>query len=161
MTRRWLQIKGDPSIRRFLFSQERQISVLDGRYDVVMDRAMKLFRERGLFHIKIHFSSAQVTLWLLDDPCNYRVTMIDEFIDPNLMGKFAYQTYPKTAIIRPDEIPLVLTRFKELRYSDETVYLRSASLNIMNGSVGLNFSCDGSHYIDYRAFLESQQYQPA
>jgi hypothetical protein len=40
-----------------------------------------------------------------------------------------------------------------LRNADETVYLRSASLNIVNGMVGLTFSCDGSHYLHYTDFL--------
>jgi hypothetical protein len=37
---------------------------------------------------------------------------------------------------------------------DETIYLRSGSLNIINGIVGLNFSCDGSHYMPVEDFLE-------
>ena len=37
----------------------------------------------------------------------------------------------------------------------------AASLNIMNGFVGLTFSCDGSHYLDYRDFLDSEQFQAA
>ena len=36
---------------------------------------------------------------------------------------------------------------------DDTLYLRSGSLNIFNGIIGLNFSCDGSHYIPYDEFL--------
>jgi hypothetical protein len=36
---------------------------------------------------------------------------------------------------------------------DEMFYLRSATLNIFNGIVGLTFSCDGSHYIPYDEFL--------
>lgn len=36
----------------------------------------------------------------------------------------------------------------------ETVYLRSASINIMNGMLGLAFSCDGSHYMPVDEFLE-------
>ncbi|MDH3527334.1 MAG: hypothetical protein OEN52_10570 [Gammaproteobacteria bacterium] len=44
--------------------------------------------------------------------------------------------------------------FKVLRRSDKAVYLRSGSLNIINGIVGLNFSCDGSYYLHYMALLE-------
>lgn len=36
---------------------------------------------------------------------------------------------------------------------DETIYLRSASINIFNGTVGLTFSCDGSHYIQVEEFV--------
>jgi hypothetical protein len=36
---------------------------------------------------------------------------------------------------------------------DESIYLRAGSLNIMNGLVSLNFSCDGSHYMRWDEFL--------
>ena len=39
---------------------------------------------------------------------------------------------------------------------DETIYLRSALLNIYNGMIGLTFSCDGSHYMPWREFLEKK-----
>jgi hypothetical protein len=41
-----------------------------------------------------------------------------------------------------------------LRFADETIYLRSASINIMNGMLGLTFSCDGSHYMPISEFLD-------
>ena len=46
-----------------------------------------------------------------------------------------------------------LNNMRQLRLADETLYLRSASINIFNGIVGLNFSCDGSHYIPFQQFL--------
>jgi hypothetical protein len=48
----------------------------------------------------------------------------------------------------------VLQEFKALRFADETIYLRSASINIMNGMLGLTFSCDGSHYMPVEEFIE-------
>ena len=47
----------------------------------------------------------------------------------------------------------MLESFRALRLMDEMFYLRSATLNIFNGIVGLTFSCDGSHYIPYDEFL--------
>jgi hypothetical protein len=47
----------------------------------------------------------------------------------------------------------VLAEFQRLRTHDRHIYLRSGSLNVVNGLVGLNFSCDGSHYLDYADFL--------
>ena len=44
--------------------------------------------------------------------------------------------------------------FRSLRFADENVYLRAGSLNVINGMVGLNFSCDGSHYMRFDEFLE-------
>ena len=57
------------------------------------------------------------------------------------------------ADIKPELIPQVLETFKQLREADETIYLRAASINIMNGFVGLNFSCDGSHYMHAKEFI--------
>jgi hypothetical protein len=62
--------------------------------------------------------------------------------------------YPEQAVVEPEQIHLVHQQFKGLRFADETIYLRSSSLNIMNGLVGLTFSCDGSHYMPVDEFLE-------
>mgnify|MGYP000302505891 FL=1 len=43
---------------------------------------------------------------------------------------------------------------KKLRLADETLYLRSASINIFNGMLSLTFSCDGSHYMSWKEFLD-------
>ncbi len=43
---------------------------------------------------------------------------------------------------------------KKLRMADETIYLRSSSINIFNGLISLTFSCDGSHYMSYHEFLD-------
>lgn len=58
------------------------------------------------------------------------------------------------AKVEPAQIHAVLQYFKLLRVVDETVYLRSASLNTMNAMVGLTFSCDGSHFIPVNEFLK-------
>ena len=36
----------------------------------------------------------------------------------------------------------------------ETIYLRNASINLVNGMIGMTFSCDGSHYIDHKTFFD-------
>ncbi|MHB8535130.1 MAG: hypothetical protein ACYDBW_06745 [Sulfuricaulis sp.] len=51
------------------------------------------------------------------------------------------------------EIPRALADFKPLRMQDDQIYLRAASLNVVNGLVGLNFFCDPSHYLNYAEFL--------
>ena len=56
-------------------------------------------------------------------------------------------------MVPEEKIIKVFAQFKKLRFADETIYLRSASLNIVNQMVGLNFSCDGSHYVPYDEFL--------
>lgn len=158
LTQKWLQIRGDPSIRRFLFAQTRQQSALDGRYNAVIRRTLKLFAERGVFQVQIHFSSSQITVWSLDDPFTYEVLLVDEFLAPAEISRRSDRDYPPQAVVRPFEIEAVLERLGQLRFDDDVVYLRSGSLNIMNGTVGLTFSCDGSHYLDYRDFLASREF---
>ena len=149
----WRQIKGDPSIRSTLFQQTRTRSAMDEHFDEVLDVIESLMTEQGIFHIKIHFSSSRATLWTYNDPYHYRLHVLEEIISPKVCLVYAKSNYPEQALIPSDRIPKVLSVFKSLREADETIYLRSASLNIMNGLVGLNFSCDGSHYMPAEEFL--------
>ena len=153
MARRWLQIRGDPSIRQFLFNQTRVNSEFDHHLDEVLLRVESLLVERGMFHAKIHFSSGQVTLWSMRDPYNYQVYLKEEFLGSDFVREFRYTPYPLNASVPPGRVRAVLAIMRTLRHKDDAVYLRSGSLNIINGMVGLVFSCDGSHYIDYQEFL--------
>jgi hypothetical protein len=101
----------------------------------------------------VHFSSGQVTLWLLDDPLRYRVHLKNEFLKLNAYYTYPLKDYTCDAVISPQSITQIFEGFKKLRLKDPQIYLRSGSLNIMNGIVGLNFSCDGSHYINHNEFL--------
>lgn len=153
MSKRWLQIRGDPSIRQFLFDQSRVNNEFDEHLDAVIDSVEQLLRERGIFHAKIHFSSGQVTLWSMADPYNYQVHLKEEFLAPGFLRGFEHALYPVNAGVPPDRIRTVLEIFRTLRLRDDPIYLRAGSLNIINGSVGLVFSCDGSHYLDYQDFI--------
>jgi hypothetical protein len=155
MCAHWLQIHGDPAIRQFLFEQERVPNDFDRHLDEVLERTEQLLREHAIFHAKIHFSSGQVTLWLLDDPLRYRVHVKDEFLDSGLCLVYPRKPYTSLARMPADVLGKVLALFKRLRTHDRHIYLRSGSLNIVNGKVGLNFSCDGTHYLDYTEFLAS------
>lgn len=149
----WIQIRGDPSIREFLFLQERKLNEFDTHLDDVLARVADLICNYGVFHAKVHFSSGQVTLWLIDDPLRYRVHLKDEFLNLNSYQAYPLKDYARDAVINPDCISQILEKFKQLRLKDPQIYLRSGSLNVINGIVGLNFSCDGSHYINFDEFL--------
>ncbi len=149
----WMQVKGDPSIRSSLFQQTRTQSAMDDRMEEVVDLMTELMTERGIFHGKLHFSSARATMWLYDDPYRYRVHPIQEILDPNLCLADPRRAYPPQAIVPANQVRVVFERFARLRSADETIYLRAASLNTINGIVGLNFSCDGSHYMPVEDFL--------
>ena len=149
----WSQWKGDPAIRGGLFAQCRIDSAMDSRIDDVMSLIEEMILAHGVFHAKFHFSSSRATLWLVDDPYDYQVLSIDELIDPSLCLAFPKRSYFERARVPQKDIGRVFAQFRKLRFADETIYLRSASLNIVNQIVGLNFSCDGSHYVKYDEFL--------
>lgn len=153
----WRQIKGDPSIRSTLFQQTRTRSAMDEHIDEVLDVIEALMTEQGIYHAKLHFSSSRATLWPYNDPCRYRLHVLDEITNPKVCLVYAKTPYPGDAVIPADTVSKVLKVFKILREADETIYLRAASLNIMNGLVGLNFSCDGSHYMSADEFMKKDQ----
>jgi len=150
----WRQIKGDPVIRSAVFFQQRAESMIDKHLDEVLPIISELFTQRGVFHAKLHFSSSRATIWLVDDPFSYRIINFDELIDPDVCLAYPIRDYHERAIVPADKVAEVFEIFRSLRFGDENVYLRAGSLNIINGMVGLNFSCDGSHYMRYDEFLE-------
>lgn len=149
----WMQLKGDPAIRGGLFNQQRVESLMDGRMDEVLDLVTELVAAHGVFHGKLHFSSSRATLWLRDDPFRYRLLDFEDLTDPGICLAYPQRAYPEEAVLSLGQVGEVFRTFRELRFMDETIYLRSGSLNIFNGMVGLNFSCDGSHYMGWQEFL--------
>lgn len=152
-TQVWRQIKGDPAIRGGLFAQQRAQSLMDDRVDDILPLMAELMTEHGVFHGKLHFSSSRATVWLVDDPYAYRILSFEELIDPNTCLAYPRRAYFERAIVPASEVAPVFEMFRALRFADENVYLRAGSLNVVNGMVGLNFSCDGSHYLRYDEFL--------
>jgi len=126
---------------------------MDQNMDDVFAIVEELMRDRGIFHAKLHFSSSRATLWLTHDPMRYRVHVLDEILSPEVCLAYPNAPYPSEACVAPERIRQVLEKLKELRRVDENVYLRAGSLNVVNGLVGLNFSCDGSHYLPVEEFL--------
>ena len=151
----WKQIKGDPEIRSNLFNQKRISSAMDESIDQVHKIAVQLLSNLGVFHIKLHYASSRATIWTLDNPYNYHVHVLDEIISPNITLLYPKRHYPEEAKVSKEQISLIFSRFQEMRFMDDNLYLKTASLNIMNGSVGLSFSCDGNHYLSAGDFLEN------
>lgn len=150
----WMQLKGDPAIRSGLFHQARATSPMDERIDVVLDLLNELITVNGIFHAKLHFSSSRATLWSVEDPFRFRIHGIDELSNPDLCLTYPRHDYPADAAIPQDAVARILRCFRDLRFMDETLYLRSGMLNIFNGLIGLTFSCDGSHYMPWDEFLD-------
>jgi len=153
----WRQIKGDPSIRGTVFHQTRTESVMDHNIDTVLSVIEELMTERGVHHAKLHFSSSRAVIWLTADPLRYRLLDIDALIDPDICLTYPVRPYPTDALVRKEQIRPVLDNMYSLRTMDEMFYLRSGTLNLFNGVVGLTFSCDGSHYLPVDEFLEKGQ----
>ena len=154
--RYWRQIKGDPSIRGTVFHQTRVASVMDNNLDTIISVVEELMLDHGVFHVILHFSSSRAIIWLLDDPYRYRLLDIESLIDPNICLAYPNQKYPDNALIPAEQIRPILENFQQLRFMDEMFYLRSGTLNVFNGIVGLTFSCDGSHYIPYDEFVNQE-----
>ncbi len=154
MPEHWLQIKGDPSVRAFLFEQQRVQSLFDEHMDHVMYVMSQVLTRKGVFHTKVHFSSSQLTCWFYDDPYNYRVYVREQVIDPGFLDTLPDVSYEgRQPRIGLERIQPVLAEFTRLRLTDAQVYLRNASINRINGMIGMMFSCDGSHYIDCDDFF--------
>jgi len=151
--RQWRQIKGDPAIRGGLFLQQRVESQMDTKLEDVMTILEELMLEHGVYHCQIHYSSSRVTIWHVDDPYTYRILTMDELSDTEVCLAYPKRLYFERNIVPKDDIYNTFKQFSALRFADETVYLRSGSLNLVNGFVGLNFSCDGTHYLIYDDFL--------
>lgn len=154
--RQWQQIRGDPSIRGNVFYQTRVHSKMDLHIDTILGVIEELMVDHGVFHAKLHFSSSRGVIWLYDDPYRYRLLDINALIDPNICLVYPTREYPENALIPANLIRPILDGLRQLRYMDETLYLRSGALNIFNGSVNLTFSCDGSHYIPFDEFLDKE-----
>ena len=69
-------------------------------------------------------------------------------------GPYRSQTSPASTLAASSAIPDILRNMQALRFADETIYLRGASINIFNGLISLTFSCDGSHYMPWHEFLD-------
>ena len=151
----WKQYRGDPAIRGGLFEQCRVRSAMDDQFNETFAQVERLMCQHGVFHAKLHFSSSRATLWLYSDPHRYRVLSVDELLTATPCPTCPSTHYPLDAVVEPQRIREILELFRTLRFSDEQFYLRSGSLNLINGLVGLNFSCDGSHYLPADEFLAS------
>jgi hypothetical protein len=150
----WRQIKGDPAIRGLVFQQHRVASLLDHNMETCCAILEELLTERGMFQGVIHFSSSRATIWLVDDPYRYRIVDHEALSDPDICLLYRRRPYPEDALIPRNRIHEIIQGLSKLRTLDDTLYLRSASINIFNGLISLTFSCDGTHYMSWSEFLD-------
>lgn len=155
MPDRWLQIKGDPSVREFLFQQQRAESLFDTQLDRVHQIVQSLLTRKGVFHTKIHYSSSQLTCWFARDPFCYEKFVREQVFDEHFVESFSDSDYAgREPVITAPDITRILGEFRRLRITDQTIYLRNGSINMINGMINMSFSCDGTHYIEHRTFFD-------
>lgn len=150
----WRQIKGDPAIRGSVFQQHRVDSLMDNNLETACAIIEELITDRGMFQGVIHFSSSRATIWFVDDPFRYRILDADALSDPDICMLYPACPYPEDALIPAERVCSILRGMCKLRLADETLYLRSSSINIFNGMISLTFSCDGTHYMSSEEFLQ-------
>jgi hypothetical protein len=149
----WRQIKGDPAIRGSVFQQHRVDSLMDNNLQTACAIIEELITDRGMFQGVIHFSSSRATIWFVDDPFRYRILDSDALSDPDICMLYPACPYPEDALIPAERVCSILRGMCKLRLADETLYLRSSSINIFNGMISLTFSCDGTHSMSWEEFL--------
>ncbi|MBI1424743.1 MAG: hypothetical protein GC149_14960 [Gammaproteobacteria bacterium] len=149
----WRQVKGDPAIRSLLFQQTRSESPMDQNLEQTFSILEELLTQRGVFQCQIQFASSQAMIWTMEDPFRYRILDHEALTDPDICLVYPLQRYPLGARIPQASIAAILDHFGSLRLADENIYLRQASINLLNGMISLTFSCDGTHYMSYDEFL--------
>jgi len=149
----WRQVRGDPSIRNAVMYQSRAESQMDRHLEQTLSILEELLTNRGVFQCSIHFSSSQATIWTVDDPYRYRMLDDEALSDPDICLVYPPQSYPSDALIPAQAIARILATLREMRMTDENIYLRVSSINLFNGMISLTFSCDGTHYMRYEEFL--------
>ena len=155
MPEKWLQVKGDPSVRAFLFEQSRFESVFDCDLERINMIVHTLLASKGAFHVKIHYSSNQLTCWFADDAFRYRVFVSDDVLAPGFLDQFRDCSIKHLQPLIDDESTMaILNEFSRLRSTDKNIYMRNGSINRINGLIGMTFSCDGAHYINHKTFFE-------
>ena len=154
MPKRWLQIKGDPAVRRFLFQQQRVESLFDTSIDRIHAIVHTLLTHKGFFHVKIHYSSSQLTCWSARNPFCYKKFVREEVLDDGFLNRFPDTNYTgHKPVLESQGIKRIFKEFLRLRLTDQTIYLRNGSVNLIDGMINMGFSCDGAHYIDHQTFF--------
>jgi hypothetical protein len=153
---RMQQLRTDSSLAGKQTYKTHDLGSADQRIDSLLQVLATLMQEHGVFHSTLHFDSACVSLWSLADPLDYQVYSVEEVLKPELFLHYPKRSYERPGQLAHDKIPQVLSQLKALRQSDDTVYLRSGSVNIINGRIGLTFSCDDTQYMYAEEFLNHE-----
>jgi hypothetical protein len=130
------------------------LPIFDANIDEHLATVEHLMRAHGVFRARIHFSSGLCAFSVYDDPYGERLHDVEETTHKDLPLAYLVRPYLAGAAVTPAQLHDTLLRFKALRFADENIYLRVGSINLVSGTAGATFSCDGSHYMPIAEFLE-------
>lgn len=150
------QLRTDSSPGSKPGDRTHRLSAADQHIDSLVSILTTLIQEHGVFHCSLHFERACVGLWSLDDPFDYQVYSIADVLKPELFLRYPKRSYERQLQLAHDKVPQVLSQLKALRQADDTIYLHSGSVNIVNGRISLTFSCDDTQYLDADEFLNHE-----
>ena len=136
--------------------QQRKTSDIDDKMEYLIHILGTLMQNHGIFQTQILFDSGICVLSSLDDPLRYQIYNAQELMDPEIFLLYPKRGFDTRCNIKQESIPNTFAQFKILRDLDEDIYLRSGTLNSINGQIGLSFSCDGTHFMNAEDFLNRE-----
>ena len=128
-------------------------SHFDDRLDDLANIVEMLIVKKGVYHMSIHFSSSQLVCWTYDNPYSYQIYSTEEVFSTGFM-RFFSPLHPKIhTCIKNNMVAPIYQALKNLRKKVGVNELRNASIHMINGYIGLSFSCDDTRYINYKDLL--------
>ncbi len=124
----------------------------DNNLNTLMAIVHELIMKKGVFHINIHFGSSQLVCWTLDNPFSFQIYTADEVFSDGFMRLFAPLESKLHTCIGKDQVKSILNSLQWLRSKRDGSELRNASIHMINGYIGLGFSCDDTRYINFKHF---------
>ena len=82
----------------------------------------------------------------------------EEVLDDGFLNRFPDADYAgRSPVIESKGIERIFKEFRRLRLTDQIIYLRNGSVNLIDGMINMGFSCDGAHYIYHQTFFAKLQ----
>jgi hypothetical protein len=146
----------DLAIPYWISQHRHPESLFDHKMDRLLDIVQELLTTRGFFQIIIDFSSSRLLCrHYRQDLLHRSIFEGDKVFEPAFLDQFKCESSIQKPIIPHPHISRILVHFKRLRFKDDENRLLSASINCLDGMMGLTFSKDGLHRIDYGMFYDT------
>lgn len=134
-------------------SRSRPFNQMDKQLTQISHAIEKLILEHGIFHVTLNYNNNLAMVWEIHDPYQYHLLSTEQLLNEDVFHSYNRTTYPAKASVMANQVQDILRRLHALRMAEGDTYLCSASLNIINGMVGLSFTSDNSQYIPAHIFL--------